>query len=434
MKHRKLRRRIAWILPLLVLSLAVGSLIAASAMSGSTSSAQTGTEVTDLPDVAPPKISDPPSDAELRDLETVAAHYGISIEAAIERYAWNDNFALVVADIRASLPDAFAGAEIVDATNAWISFKGDIPSIAYDFIATFTDSHDRISVEMRSNAGFSEAELVQAIAAAHYAVLEQPEVRTASTSHDFGSGVITTIAVIDENVPNSVLEEFRIHAEQQIVNSTRTDILNQLDVSLIRSERPIIGGLDNGSEHLGGEALTTCTSGFGVKKSGTTERGVLTSGHCDNAQSDDGDALTFKAEHEGWWGDFQWHTGPDGTTDDFYGGSSTSLEQDRRDVSGTGTAIVGMTLCKNGKTNFKDCQEVRKLNVCNGTPCRLVQMGERLAAGGDSGGPVYYGNTAYGLHQGWEFDPIWPYDRDLFSPTNLIASVHPPMGIYVANN
>src|SRR5665647_318068 len=48
----------------------------------------------DLPDVAAPKVGDPISDAEMRDLETVAEQSGASLDEVIERYAWNDSFAL----------------------------------------------------------------------------------------------------------------------------------------------------------------------------------------------------------------------------------------------------------------------------------------------------------------------------------------------------
>ncbi|MDH5278140.1 MAG: S1 family peptidase, partial [Actinomycetota bacterium] len=76
--------------------------------------------------------------------------------------------------------------------------------------------------------------------------------------------------------------------------------------------------------------------------------------------------------------------------------------------------------CKNGATNHASCQEVRSLNECRSAYCNLVEMGARLAAGGDSGGPIYWGNTAYGLHEGWKYDPAPPFDRDLFSRADRI--------------
>ena len=77
-----------------------------------------------LPEESPPEIDDPVSDAELQDLQSVADQTSISLQAAIDRYAWNDNFALAVAKIREASPAAFAGAEIVDTGHAWVAFAG----------------------------------------------------------------------------------------------------------------------------------------------------------------------------------------------------------------------------------------------------------------------------------------------------------------------
>lgn len=74
---------------------------------------------------------------------------------------------------------------------------------------------------------------------------------------------------------------------------------------------------------------------------------------------------------------------------------------------------------------------MRKLDVCYEQYCHLIQMGARLAAGGDSGGPIFYSNTAYGLHQGWHYDPFWPYDRDLFSRGSRIDDA---LGVYIATS
>lgn len=69
--------------------------------------------------------------------------------------------------------------------------------------------------------------------------------------------------------------------------------------------------------------------------------------------------------------------------------------------------------------------------MCNGSACNLVEMGERSAAGGDSGGPVYWGNTAYGLHQGGIYDPVWSFDRDVFARADRIDNA---LGIYIATS
>jgi streptogrisin C len=54
-------------------------------------------------------------------------------------------------------------------------------------------------------------------------------------------------------------------------------------------------------------------------------------------------------------------------------------------------------------------------------------MRNHYGQGEDSGGPWFYGNTAYGLHQGWKW---WKFqERDMFTPVTYIDNA---LGIYVA--
>jgi streptogrisin C len=405
-------------------------LIAASVGGGPASADQAGLESSSVLEVAPPAVDDPISDAELQDLQTVASQSGISLQAAIDRYAWNDNFALAVATIREAFPGAFAGAEIVDAGNAWIAFAGRSPEAARGMIDTFGSNHSGVSVDVRTDLGFTEVELERAIEKVHFAVLERPEVRDASTSHDFATGRIATSVVLEDTASDSVLDDLRVVATKGLSDATRANILDSITISVVRSNRRVTGGVESSSEHLGGEALSTCTSGFGTRTSSGV-RGISTAGHCNNSQSDDGYSLTYRAGYVGTHGDFQWHTGPQAERDDFYSGSSSSTEVNRRDVSSVGSPVVGQSLCRNGKTSHKDCQEVRRLNVCNGNACNLVEMGEHLSAGGDSGGSVFWGLTAYGLHQGFIYDPFWPFDREVFSRADRIDNA---LGIFIATS
>lgn len=115
----------------------------------------------------------------------------------------------------------------------------------------------------------------------------------------------------------------------------------------------------------------------------------------------------------------------------FYAGNDAALEVNRRDVAGVGAPVVGQPLCRNGKTTFKDCLEVIQLNVCHFWFCNLVQMDHRSVQDGDSGGPWFWNFTAYGLTYGWRYDPIFPFDRDLFSRADRIDDA---LGVNVANN
>lgn len=359
------------------------------------------------------------SDAEMEDLRAVASQFDMSLQEAIDRYAWNDNFALAVSAIREAAPEAFTGAEIVDANNAWVAFMGSVPGSASDIISTFNDTYGDVSVEFRTSQGFTELELQAAIEAVHFAVYGETDVLHASTSFDFATGQINTVVVLKSTASDSVLNDLKRIASTSLTSATRSDIVDSITTTVVKSDQQILGGIDMNSQHLGGEVVGTCTSGFGTKNSSGV-RGISTAGHCPNDLTDDGVSLTFKKEHEDDYGDFQWHTGSQTHSDDFYAGSSSSSEVNLRDVTSVGTPCVGMTLCRNGRVSNRDCQQVRKLDSCNGDACKLVQMGARQAAPGDSGGPVYWENTAYGLHQGWEYDPSWPFDRDLFSRADLI--------------
>ena len=197
-----------------------------------------------LPDVAPPEIDDSPNAAELRDLQDFASEHGISLHAATDRYAWNDNFALSVARIREAAPAAFAGAEIVDAGHAWVAFSGPIPQVAQDIIDTFTNGHSGVSVQVRTNLGFSEVELQRGIEAVHYAVFEAPEVRDASTSFDFATGQITTTVVLESAPSESALDNLRAIAAANLTDATRADIVNSITTTVVRSDQQVLSGYE----------------------------------------------------------------------------------------------------------------------------------------------------------------------------------------------
>ena len=260
-------------------------------------------------------------------------------------------------------------------------------------------------------------------------MFETPEVRDAATSYDFETGQITTTVVLESTAPSSALDDLRVVASEKLIDAAGVD-LDSITTSVIRSNSPVIGSNDSNSEHLGGEDITSCTTGFGTKTSSGV-RGISTAGHCSNSQTDDGSSLTYKGGHEGTHGDFQWHTGPKTERDDFYSGNSSSTEVNRRDVSSVGSPVVGQSLCRNGVTSHKDCQDVRKVNVCAGGECNLVQMDADLSAGGDSGGSVFWNYTAYGLHKGEMYDPFWPFDRDIFSRADRIDNA---LNIFIATS
>ena len=193
-----------------------------------------------LSEVAPPEIDDPPSSAELEDLQSAADQKGISLQEAIDRYAWNDNFGLAISGIRQAFPDDFTGSEIVDAGHAWVGFTGSAPEGLGEMIERFTSSHSRVSVEVRTNLGFTELELRRAIKAVHYAVYETPEVLDAVTFFDFQTHQIRTTVLLESTSSDSVLDDLNAVAAKSLTDATREDILNSIEISVVRSEGPIL--------------------------------------------------------------------------------------------------------------------------------------------------------------------------------------------------
>jgi hypothetical protein len=123
--------------------------------------------------------------------------------------------------------------------------------------------------------------------------------------------------------------------------------------------------------------------------------------------------LTFQKEHQGAWGDVQWHTSSEDEVDDFWYSYTAG-----RDVTAQGNPVVGQEICKFGRTTGGTCDKVRQLNSCRGDICRLAMMENRKADGGDSGGPWFVGTVAYGIHSGYTTSSL--KKRDQFTPNTYL--------------
>ena len=96
-----------------------------------------------------------------------------------------------------------------------------------------------------------------------------------------------------------------------------------------------------------------------------------------------------------------------------------------RYATSTGVATPGQWLEKYGKVTGKTSDRVYRTNQCvdSQTICGVVLMHNDKSKKGDSGGPWFWGNTAYGIHQGeWFF---LPKVRDTFTPVHHIDDALP---------
>jgi hypothetical protein len=168
------------------------------------------------------------------------------------------------------------------------------------------------------------------------------------------------------------------------------------------SDFAVMGGLQSG-DAVGPK----CTTGFTVNRIAATgaTRGVLGAGHCTGINqifdhvNNVFTSATLQEQHIGFWGDFEWYGTPAAEIDDFYADVN-----DRRDVSSVEPAAgisLGEGVCLFGWGSIQHaCSSV----AITGWSClsadRLVLMTTNVGAPGDSGGPWFFNNRAYGVEKG----------------------------------
>lgn len=150
------------------------------------------------------------------------------------------------------------------------------------------------------------------------------------------------------------------------------------------------------AEIFAGLALSSCTSGFSVRTSSGT-KGITTAGHCPNSITYSGKNLPYQSGIWQFEYDVQWHTAPDFTVRNLaYDGTYYRLvygEQHRNNQ------YIGEWVCKYGKVTGGGCGSIAS-KTFNGTFIRVHSGSVDLGEPGDSGGPWFVSNIAYGLMTG----------------------------------
>jgi len=216
---------------------------------------------------------------------------------------------------------------------------------------------------------------------------------------------------VDVRTGDIVLTVYAVGAAGEAAQAKAPDLTRQLGhpVRIALIDAPVEDG-----HTRGGANITGCTSGFVVADSAGT-RGVLTAGHCDDAQTYNefggvSYAMTFVSEIRDADQDVQWHTTPHDEYPEFYADSTTTprILTGRRLRSST---APGDAVCHRGLTTGYSCGTVQSTtyqptytNACNGFTCSstwITVTGPNLACyPGDSGGPWFNGQTAFGILKG----------------------------------
>jgi streptogrisin C len=179
----------------------------------------------------------------------------------------------------------------------------------------------------------------------------------------------------------------------------------------------------------GGAAISACTSGFNIRQGGS-QSGTTTAGHCGNTQAWGNFNLPFQVENFNGSNDEQWHT------------TGQLAAPNRIWVNAGGGFVVitsrifkanqpiGSWVCKYGATTHDGCGTLDDKNYCatyvpnyNCTYHKLTNDALDLSSGGDSGGPVYKSQSAWGIISGYSFNIHTFCDCNLlYTPINYVES------------
>ena len=338
------------------------------------------------------------STSEIQDLQHMADRDGITLEQATSLYGWHNDFAAMVQDVREAAPDTLAKVKIGE-----IAFSEGIPSEAQTIIDAFSDDNPNVSVTLIANKGYTESEMQTTLEAIHFTLRKDADVQEVITRFDRDADKIVSEIMLADSAADSTITRLQGVAEGKISSSLSSRLSVEVSKSAYEGSPE---DLDlSSTKHRGGESLPHstdefCTTGFVVSNGSDT--GVTTAGHCPDTLTDDNVNIAIQgSDYEGYYGDVQWHVGSQPTPSEFYAGSNATTEIWVRTPDGVGIPMVDMQLCKNGHTTHKTCDNVMEIDTCHFEHCKTIIMDNRKANYGDSGGPVYSFDTAYGFVMAW---------------------------------
>ncbi len=381
-------------------------------------------ETTKMTQVVAAKISRiPVSLAEREDLAIIAESEGISRSEATARYGWQVAFGAVAEQMRSAFPDSFAEARMNQGgtIGGLIRFTGPIPPTAAGLVSGLP-----VAVTLEGDAKYSQQDVEQAVESAHFAVRSQASLRSVSTEYDEeAQAVVATVYLAPSESPAEG-PELAANIEESLAASTKAaeslvDDTADIPVNVTAVYDKEVGDeVIRGGALLGGSSSSSfaCTSGWPVEKVNSTQKGLVTAEHCPNSMSYSGrSVLTWRSRIDLNGGDVQYMSSSESVGNEFYYGVGNY-----RTVTGRGTPTQDQRLCVFGRATGNSCDNVRDTFTCRDNYCNLVSMDTHPTDNGDSGGPWYYGSTAYGVHSGVHF--AFPRNRSQFTPLyNVLANM-----------
>ncbi|MEV0311126.1 S1 family peptidase [Nonomuraea fuscirosea] len=334
------------------------------------------------------------------DAESYAKEFGVTTEQARARLTAQNDFGALVEEIEAAHPDTFAGSTVEHEGDFGlrVRFTGDtVPEQAAQIVKGVP------GVTLQAGARYSLAQAEKII--------------------DSTGNTLDTHGAVDGVFYDSTNERFVLdmvgaatgdRSREEVITSLRATLPASLPAE-IRSAEIRLTPQSAGDGQRGGLRMDTCTSGFSVRN-GAGEKGILTAGHCGNTQryrlygSSTWVTTSFRRQERNATSDVQWHTRPNMVAYARFHAASTEAT---RPVTGrvVRSGQNGDYVCHRGKSTGYSCGRVSTIsyrptwrNACDGPTCAATWIrvsGANLKCyPGDSGGPWFNANRAYGIYKG----------------------------------
>ncbi|WP_157073125.1 trypsin-like serine protease [Kribbia dieselivorans] len=355
--------------------------------------------------------------AELQDMTSVARSGKKSAGQVVAKARVDKEFMPIYR--KAAKLDGFAGGAIRGTmAESWIGFKGSVP----EEIATTARA---AGITVRPGRGWSLQEMQDYSSKVHDA------------ARRVTPGAVTTF--VDEEamaIDIAVPEDSRTAAERAVAETVGYGLAASSEGPRVtwnavpeRQARP------QDSAARGGGHLNACTVGFVLAAQTSGAKRLGTAGHCTVSRNSDtyrnhpvdggSTAVNQMWSHQGSYGDIGY------TSHGAFNGIATfyAAKDVKRSIRWVADEVadmpVGKTLCVYGRTSgslplHPVCTEVRARRADVDGMGEMVVMTEAITEQGDSGGPWYWSESAYGIHYGVDvrngdavsaFTPVMNYSQ-----------------------
>lgn len=326
-----------------------------------------------------------PSPALLQDAASYAAQNEVSLDEAVRRLGLQAEVGRLEETLTRQEP-SFAG--------LWIEHKPQ-----FKVVVRF---HQDKSAEGRLRTRVAATPLANVpvetrAAAASLAQLETRRTAALQRIKRHGIPVDTDINIQENRVE---IQSDRAQALRAAIAAERAPLPERVEILAVPAlARPSVLRGGDGDPGM-------CTGGFTVRHNYSYQVGISTAAHCDNYTTFQGMALPFAGEAFYDSADVQWHTACPYTevTNEFNSGLGYRACVGTR---GRADQVVGQYVCKWGTTTGRTCGYIQSRHAepsyvpnSDDTFVRVNGYGAVLSAPGDSGGPWFLENIAYGINSG----------------------------------